>query len=77
MTSVSDNANQADLVPAPDRPTHRPARASVRMSFGNSRFQADSEITPVGLLAIGGMVGVILLALAPVVSAAANSRLRP
>ena len=33
---------------------NRPARASLRISFGNSRFQADAEISPLGLLAVGG-----------------------
>lgn len=46
---------------------NRPARASVRASVGNSRFQADAEMTPVGLLAIGGMVALVLAAIIPIV----------
>jgi len=52
---------------------NRPVRASVRLSLGSSRFQADAEITPVGLLAVGGMVGVILLAVAAIVRASDKS----
>lgn len=48
---------------------NRPARASVRAAVGNARFQADSEITPAGLLAIGGMVALILAAVVPIVRA--------
>ena len=55
---------------------NRPARASVRFSLGSSHFQADAEITPLGLLAIGGMVGAILLAAASVVRAGARARRR-
>jgi hypothetical protein len=58
------------------REANRPARASVRISLGNSRFQADAEISPLGLLAIGGMVGAILLAVAPIVRTAVRSRRR-
>lgn len=76
MTSLPNDADEAGLKQAPAWAAHRPARASVRMSLGNARFQADAEITPIGLLAIGGMVGGILLALAPVVSAATSKRRR-
>ena len=55
---------------------HRAARASVRLSVGTAKFQADAEITPVALLAIGGMVGAILLATAHIVTAAGNVRRR-
>lgn len=45
--------------------------AATRLQFGE-RFAAtaDVEVTPAGLLAIGGMVGVILLGTAAVVLAA-------
>jgi hypothetical protein len=63
----------ADAVPAL-REANRPARVSVRISFGNSRFQADAEISPLGLLAVGGMVGAILLAVTPIVRGAVRYR---
>ena len=48
-----------------------PQRAAARLQFGE-RFSAvaEVEVTPAGLLAIGGMVGAILLASAAVVLAA-------
>lgn len=48
-----------------------PQRAAARLQFGE-RFSAaaEVEVTPVGLLAIGGMVGAILLGSAAVVLAA-------
>lgn len=55
---------------------NQPARASVRLSWGSARYEADAEITPLGLLAIGGMVGAILLAVAPIVTAAGRARKR-
>lgn len=49
----------------------RPQRAAARLQFGE-RFSAVSEVevTPAGMLAIGGMVGAILLGSAAVVLAA-------
>jgi hypothetical protein len=71
---TSDSSSPVGPVEEPRVPTlheaSRPARASVRLSWGNARFQADAEISPLGLLAIGGIVGVILLAVAPIVRAA-------
>jgi hypothetical protein len=55
---------------------NRPARGSIRISVGNSRFQADAEISPLGLLAVGGMVSAILLAVAPIIREAVRSRNR-
>ncbi len=48
-----------------------PQRAATRLQFGE-RFSATAEVevTPAGLLAIGGMVGAILLGTAAVVVAA-------
>ena len=48
-----------------------PQRATARLQFGD-RFSAvaEVEVTPVGLLAIGGMVGAILLGSAALVRAA-------
>lgn len=49
----------------------RPQRAAARIQFGE-RFSAvsEAEVTPAGLLAVGGMVGMILLGSAAVVLAA-------
>ena len=55
---------------------NRPARATIRLGWRSTRFEADAEITPLGLLAIGGMVGAILLAVAPIVTAAGRARRR-
>lgn len=48
-----------------------PQRAAARFQFGE-RFSAaaEVEVTPAGLLAVGGMVGAILLGAAAVVLAA-------
>lgn len=48
-----------------------PQRAAARLQFGE-RFSAvaEVEVTPAGMLAIGGMVGAILLGSAAVVLAA-------
>ena len=48
----------------------RYSRASVRMAVGQARFEADVEITPTALLAIGGMVAAILVGVVPIVVAA-------
>ena len=45
------------------------SRASVRFGWGRARFEADVEVTPTTMLAIGGMVGMILLAVVPIVQA--------
>jgi hypothetical protein len=55
---------------------NRHVRASVRLSLGSSRLQADAQISPLGLLAIGGMVGAILPVVAPIVRAGTRSRRR-
>jgi hypothetical protein len=51
-------------------PLSIPQRAISRVQFGE-RFAATAEVqvTPAGLLAIGGMVGAILLGVAVVVQA--------
>ena len=53
---------------------NRPARATIRLGWRTTRFEAEAEITPLGLLAIGGMVGAILLAVAPIVTAVGRAR---
>lgn len=48
-----------------------PQRAAARLQIGErSSAVAEVEVTPAGLLAIGGMVGAILLGVAVVVRAA-------
>ena len=57
-------------------PRHQPARTRIRLVWGSASLEADAHITPAGLLAIGGMVGAILLAAAPLVRAATEARAR-
>ena len=45
-------------------------------AVGRVRFDARAQITPTGLLAIGGMVGAILLAVAPIVREGVRARRR-
>ena len=47
------------------------ARASYRLAWGSLHLEADAEVhvTPRTLLAIGGMVGMILLGVVPIVAA--------
>jgi hypothetical protein len=62
-----------ELVPV--RPASRHlARAQMRVTWGKASLEADARITPTGLLAIGGMVGIILLAVAPIVRAAGQAK---
>lgn len=68
-----DPTDTGNAVPAL-REANQPARASFRLAWRNTHIQAEAEITPLGLLAIGGMVGAILLAVAPIVSAARSGR---
>ncbi|HEY8575992.1 MAG TPA: hypothetical protein VIL88_06605 [Devosia sp.] len=70
---LADPATSGNALPAL-REANQPARASFRLAWRNSQIQANAEITPLGLLAIGGMVGAILLAVAPIVSAARSGR---
>ena len=64
-------------VNAPERPrSDQPAHSRVRMVWGKASFEAEANITPLALLAVGGMVGMILLALAPVVRATDRPRRR-
>jgi hypothetical protein len=50
-----------------------PARTSFRLAWGRVRIEADTEISPLGLVAVGAMVGMILLAAVPVVTAAGQA----
>ena len=54
-----------------------PARARFRATWGKASLEAEAIITPVGLLAIGGMVGTILLAVLPIVLASARKGSKP
>ncbi|UYY58397.1 hypothetical protein [Sphingomonas sp. S2-65] len=71
----------SDPLPLADRADLRevavPQRASARMRWGE-RFAATAEVevTPAGLLSIGGMVGMILLGSAAIVHAAGKARAR-
>lgn len=59
--------------PAPEEPRVREGHqsAAVQIQFGSSgRLAARVDVTPGGLLAIGGMVSMILLASAEIVRAA-------
>ncbi|RYG97003.1 MAG: hypothetical protein EON58_10800 [Alphaproteobacteria bacterium] len=50
--------------------------AKVRMGWGKAQLEAQVETTPATLIAIGGMVGIILLTVVPIVSAAGRARRR-
>lgn len=60
----------------PVQASYRHSRASVRFFWGRARFEADVDVTPGTFLAIGGMVGMILLAVAPIVLAGGQARRR-
>ena len=49
-------------------PQRNQARASVR--FGSFQAHVELDVTPRGLLAVGGLVSVILLSVVPIVVAA-------
>jgi hypothetical protein len=56
-------------------PAAQPSRARVRLRIGKrARIDTWVEVTPAGLLAIGGMVATILMASAAIVVAAGYSR---
>ncbi len=52
------------------------SRASVRFGWGSARFEADVDVTPTTMLAVGGMVGMILLAVVPIVQAGGRAARR-
>ena len=62
VPSASDEAAQGPLA--------KPQRAAARLQIGEHSAVAEVEVTPAGLLALGGMVGAILLGVAVVVRAA-------
>ncbi|WP_188658502.1 hypothetical protein [Sphingomonas metalli] len=52
-----------------------PQSARVAIRFGRrARLRAEVSVTPVGLLAIGGMVAAILLSVPPIIRAAGEVR---
>ncbi len=68
-----DRADKSAAVLPAGRPdTHAGSQsAAVQIEFGaHGRLAARVEVTPAGLLAIGGMVSMILLASAEIVRAA-------
>ncbi|NIJ19471.1 hypothetical protein FHS95_001140 [Sphingomonas naasensis] len=67
MTKARDIAPS----PPPEAPLAASQRAAARLQIGERFYAvAEVEVTPAGLLAIGGMVGAILLGAAAVVRAA-------
>jgi hypothetical protein len=48
--------------------------ARARIAMGSFSAEAEASATPKGLLAIGGLVSMILLAVAPIILAAAVKR---
>ena len=58
---------------APQPPSARAFDAPqvARLSLG--RFEAELRVTPLGLLAVGGLVAAILLSIAPIIRAGARS----
>ena len=50
--------------------------ARLKMGWGKAQVEAEVETTPATMLAIGGMVGVILLAVVPIVSAGGRAKRR-
>jgi hypothetical protein len=67
------------LVTAPEimlmsNPFATPQVARTRLRAGRARFDVKVAVSPVGLLAIGGLVAAILLSVPPIIRAAAEAR---
>lgn len=58
-----------------DRP-NAPAKGRIRFAWGKASMEVEAEITPSGFAAIGGMVGLILLAVVPIVRAGGKAKRR-
>lgn len=73
--SSSKQIVASDRPAADAHPLDRPQRAVARLQFGE-RFNAvaEVEVTPAGMLAMGGMVGAMLLGSAIIVRAARHRR---
>lgn len=59
---------------AGDTNANSPAGSRLRLAWGKASLDLDAEITPTGFLAIGGMVGLILVAVVPIVLAGGRAR---
>jgi hypothetical protein len=73
--------HHAELRPSEDRQApgvlDTPQRAALRFRWGErSEVNADVQVTPAGLLSIGGLVSMILLGSAVIVRAAGQARAR-
>ena len=55
-------------------PLTAPQTARTRLRAGRARFDAKVAVSPLGLLAIGGLVAAILLSVPPIIRAAADAR---
>lgn len=54
----------------PEKLNRSPNRAWVSFRAGPVEFDADINITPAGLVSIGGLVSMILLSVPPIIRAA-------
>ena len=62
-------------LPAAD-PARPPASQAARARVALGNFSADAEVvvTPVGMVALGGAIAMVLLAVAPIILSAAVAR---
>ena len=56
------------------RPLSAPQTATAHIRAGRTRARLAVEVTPAGLLAIGGLVAAILLSIPPIIRAASKVR---
>lgn len=61
----------------PDHPLFTPQTARATFRAGRFVMEAEARATPLGLLAIGGMVAAILLSVPPILRAARADRQLP
>ena len=54
-------------------PLATPQTARTRLRAGRARFDVKVAVSPIGLLAIGGLVAAILLSVRPIIPAAADA----
>ena len=55
-------------------PLTTPQSATARLATGRTQARVRVTVTPIGLLAIGGLVAAVLLSVAPIVRAAGDAR---
>lgn len=55
-------------------PLTTPQTTTARLAAGHTQARFRLSVTPIGLLAIGGLVAAILLSVAPIVRAAGEAR---